>query len=260
MGILSFTVIQADLHWENAAANRAMFVQKISEIGLTKQVYVLPEMFTTGFSMNPSALAETMEGDTLTWMKNLAAQYESILCGSIIIEENGSFFNRFVWVQPDGIVHTYNKRHLFAYAGEHEHYQAGNSRLIVQANGLKINCNVCYDLRFPVWVRQKYDELYDVLIYVANWPIRRAAAWKSLLVARAIENQCYVIGVNRVGEDGNGHQYNGDTMIIDPLGNIVFHNAKEATSFTCVIDKSKIDEIRTQIPFLKDADKFEIID
>ena len=257
---LSVTLIQSNLVWENKAANLAQFAQKIQSKTGPGQLVILPEMFSTGFSMNPAQLAETMEGNTVQWMKTMAAQQKIILTGSVIIEEEGQFYNRLLWVLPNGTVAHYNKRHLFAFAGENQFYASGNKRFIASVNGWKINLQICYDLRFPVWARQQVQAApeYDLLVYVANWPERRNHAWKTLLTARAIENQCYVIGVNRVGEDANGINHSGDTMLIDPLGQVVYHCAHEEAISTHILDQQHLQDIRQRFPFWKDADQFNI--
>lgn len=261
MSQLSISLVQTRLHWEDKAANLAMFEKKIKGITGKTEVVVLPEMFSTGFSMQPKKLAETMEGDTVTWMKNIAASQKIILTGSVIIEEGGHFFNRLLWVLPNGSVGTYDKRHRFAYAGEDKEYTAGNRRLIASVKGWRINLQVCYDLRFPVWSRQGPGEQpeYDVLLYVANWPERRSHAWKSLLTARAIENQCYVVGLNRVGEDGNGIAHSGNSMVLDPLGATLFHLENEEAVHSIVLEKETLDTSREKFPFWKDADTFKIL-
>jgi omega-amidase len=223
---------------------------------------VLPEMFSTGFSMNADVLAETMQGPTVQWMKKAAAAHKIILTGSVIIEEDGNYYNRAIWMQPNGQMGCYNKRHLFAYADEDKHYTAGRQRFIASANGWKIALFVCYDLRFPVWSRQQFDMEqnfeYDVAIYVANWPQRRSIAWKSLLQARAIENQCYVVGVNRVGNDGNDIYYSGDSMVIDPLGEVLYQKTDAEDVFTVTLQKETLQEVRKKFPFWRDADAFHI--
>ncbi len=261
MSILNITTIQTYLTWENKIENLKMFSEKIAAIEETTEIVVLPEMFSTGFSMNPAALAETMEGDTFNWMKETAMQEKIILTGSIIIEEEGKYFNRLIWMLPNGQFATYDKRHLFAFAGEHNNYTAGNKRLIASVKGWKINLQVCYDLRFPVWARQQAEgnlPEYDVLIYVANWPERRSHAWKTLLCARAIENQCYVVGVNRVGNDGNGIYHSGNTMVIDPLGEVLYHLKDEEDCFTISLEKEHLQQVREKFPFWKDGDNFKI--
>jgi predicted amidohydrolase len=259
--MLSVTLIQSDLVWENKPANLLQFEQKIKSIQTPTNLVILPEMFTTGFSMNPSALAENMEGTTVQWMKKMAAQYKIILTGSVIIQENNQYFNRLLWVLPNGMIGSYDKRHRFAFAGEHNHYTAGNKRLISSVNGWRINLQICYDLRFPIWARQQSTSTepeFDVLIYVANWPERRSYAWKSLLVARAIENQCYVIGVNRVGNDGNGIAHSGDSMVVDPLGEIIYTNNQQEDIYTLLLNKNTLADVRSKFPFWKDADEFNI--
>ncbi|MDQ2719239.1 MAG: amidohydrolase [Bacteroidota bacterium] len=265
MSSLTITIIQTDLFWEDKKANLEMLQKKIESISEKTEIVILPEMFTTGFTMKPKIFSETMEGKTMQWMKNISAKKKIILTGSIIIEENAKYFNRLIWMLPTGEYGFYDKRHLFAYAGEHMHYSAGNKKLITSVKGWKINLQVCYDLRFPVWARQSAHSFgeglrpeYDLLINVANWPQKRSLAWKTLLAARAIENQCYVIGVNRIGQDGNEISYYGDSMIIDPLGEIIYQKNKEEDIFTYTLQKEKIEETRNHFPFWKDADSFII--
>ena len=261
MSTLTCTLIQTKLFWEDAAANRQMLEEKINSIKEKTEVVILPEMFSTGFSMQPEKFAETMNGETVAWMKRIAMSKKIILTGSLMIEENGEYFNRLIWMLPNGEYGCYDKRHLFAYGDENNHYSKGNKRLIGCAKGWKLNLQVCYDLRFPVWARQCIRDNnfeFDVLIYVANWPARRSLAWKTLLQARAIENQCYVIGVNRVGDDGNAVYRSGDSMVVDPLGDILYHKKDEEDIFTIALNKQHLEEIRNRFPFWKDADKFTI--
>lgn len=261
MSTLTITTIQSDLVWEEKSANLRILEQKIAGIEEKTEVVVLPEMFSTGFSMNPGLLAETMDGETIQWMQRISNQNNIIVTGSIIIKENENYYNRLVWMLPNGQHGHYDKRHLFAFGEEDKHYSPGNKRLIASVKGWKINLQVCYDLRFPVWARQQPSDTgpeYDVLIYVANWPERRSYAWKTLLCARAIENQCYVIGVNRVGSDANNIYYSGNTLVIDPLGQVLYHMADEEDIFTITLQKEKLDEVRTKFPFWKDADSFNI--
>lgn len=262
MSDLTVSLIQANLHWEDVAANLAMFDQKINSIKEKTEVIVLPEMFSTGFSMQSERLAQTMDGSAVQWMKQKAKEKNVIITGSLIIEEGGEYFNRLIWMLPNGAFGTYNKRHLFGFAGEHDHYTAGDKRLIAQVKGWKLNLSVCYDLRFPVWARNSILEngepAYDVLINVANWPERRNTPWRALLQARAIENQCYVIGVNRVGNDGNDIYHSGDSSIIDPIGEIIYHKAHDEDVFTYTLSRSHLNELRARFPFLKDADRFII--
>lgn len=267
MSSLTFTLIQTALLWENKEANLQMLEQKIASIKEKTQVVVLPEMFSTGFSMKPQQFAETMDGPTVQWMKRVATSKRIALTGSIIIEEDGRYYNRLIWMLPNGKCGIYNKRHLFAFAGEDQHYTPGTQRLIASANGWKINLMVCYDLRFPVWSRQsplqkEGDEStpeYDILVYVANWPERRSHAWKTLLQARAIENQCYVIGVNRTGNDGNNIYHSGDSMVVNAVGEVLYHKAHEEDIFTITLDKAHLQKVREKMPFLKDADSFLIL-
>ncbi|QEH39823.1 amidohydrolase [Chitinophaga sp. XS-30] len=263
MSDLTVSLIQADLHWEDIPANLAMFGQKIDSIKTRTEVIVLPEMFSTGFSMQSSRLAETMDGSAVQWMKQKAREKNVIITGSLIIEENGAYFNRLIWMLPNGTYGTYDKRHLFAFADEHNHYRAGDKRLIAQVKGWKICLNICYDLRFPVWARNTIQEdgnpAYDVLVNVANWPERRSTPWRALLQARAIENQCYAIGVNRVGNDGNNIYHSGDTSLIDPVGEIIYHKAHDEDVFTYTLSRSHLDDLRAKFPFMKDADRFMIL-
>lgn len=262
---LIITMIQSDLVWEDRKANLERFEEKIKGHNNKMEVVVLPEMFSTGFSMKPSLHAETMNGESVQWMKRVAAENNIIITGSLIISENGDYFNRMVWMLPNGEFGFYDKRHLFAYAGEDEHYTSGNKRLIASVKGWKVNLQVCYDLRFPVWARQVVpltdndnDPEYDVLIYAANWPEKRVHAWKTLLQARAIENQCYVVGVNRVGDDANGNHYSGDSMVVDPLGQPLVHAGDDEGIFTYALKFDELQAVRDKLPFLKDADPFII--
>lgn len=261
MSTLTLTGIQTALHWEKHAANRNMFEEKIKSITGKTEIIILPETFSTGFSMKPKELAETMDGETVKWMKRIASEKKSIITGSVIMEENGSYFNRLLWMLPNGQNGLYDKRHLFGYAGENAEFTSGTKRLIASVKGWKINLLVCYDLRFPVWSRQQTQEdepEYDLLIYVANWPERRNHAWKTLLQARAIENQCYVVGVNRVGNDGNNIYHSGDSMVVDPMGEILYTKAHDEDIFTVTLQKEKLEEVRAKLPFWKDGDNFMI--
>ncbi len=260
MSSLHISIIQTKLFWEDKTANLSMLEEKIKSITEKTEIVVLPEMFSTGFSMNPSDLAETMEGPTVNWMKKMAADKKIIITGSIIIQENNQYYNRLLWVLPNGTIGHYDKRHRFAFAGEDQHYSNGHKRLIAQVKGWKINLQICYDLRFPVWARQQSEQEpeYDILLYVANWPERRNHAWKTLLTARAIENQSYVIGVNRVGEDGKGIYHSGNSMVIDPLGEVLYHKEHDEDIFTIQLEKNTLTEVRTKFPFWKDADDFFI--
>lgn len=262
MSALSITTIQTNLIWEDKAANLYALEQKINSIQNPTEIVVLPEMFSTGFSMQPSLFAETMEGETLNWMKKVSIQNKIILTGSIIIEEEGKYYNRLIWMLPNGEYGYYDKRHLFAFGQEDKFYNAGNKRLIAQVKGFKINLQVCYDLRFPVWARQQNKSggmEYDVLIYIANWPEKRSHAWKTLLCARAIENQCYVVGVNRVGTDGNNIYHSGNSLVIDPLGQVLYHMPDDEDVNTVTISKDYLNEVREKFPFWKDGDEFSLV-
>ena len=263
MSSLTVTLIQTELHWENKEANLSMLEKKIRNLQPPQQVVVLPEMFSTGFSMRPETLAEPMTGPTVKWMKELAATKKIILTGSLIIEEGGRYFNRLIWMLPNGQCGYYDKKHLFAFGEEDKHYTAGTERFIASVNGWKVALMVCYDLRFPVWARQQNEPgeefEYDLLIYVANWPQRRSHAWKSLLVARAIENQSYVVGVNRVGTDGKGIFHSGDSMLIDPLGEVLFHKEDDEAVFTGTLHKAQLQQVRARFPFWRDKDRFVVV-
>lgn len=266
MSTLTISLIQADLKWQDVAANLSMFEEKINNIEERTEVIILPEMFSTGFSMQPELYAEKMDGETVEWMRKIATNKKVIVTGSLMIEENGKYYNRLIWMLPNGQYGHYDKRHLFAYAGEDKHYTRGNKRLIASVKGWKLNLQVCYDLRFPVWARQSKSTLdgiegleYDVLIYVANWPERRSVMWRSLLQARAIENQCYCIGVNRVGKDGNDINHSGDSMIVTPLGEILYHKQHGEDVFTFTLHKEDLNTVREKMPFWKDADPFMIL-
>jgi omega-amidase len=262
MSTLTITTIQSNLFWEDNQANMQMLQQKIDSITDKTEIVILPEMFTTGFSMQPELFAETMDGETVEWMKMVSNKNGIVLTGSVMIEEDGKYFNRLIWILPNGQLGYYDKRHLFAYGEEDKHYSSGNKRLIASVKGWKINLQVCYDLRFPVWARQQPKDgapEYDVLIYVANWPERRSHAWKTLLCARAIENQCYVIGVNRVGDDAKNIHYSGNSLVIDPMGQVLYHMADEEDINTITLSKEKLEEVRTRFPFLNDADDFSIL-
>ena len=258
---LIITLIQSDSFWEDKEKNLQMFEEKIKSISKKTELVILPEMFSTGFSMKPKLFAENMHDASVEWMKKIATTHKIILTGSLIIEEEGNFYNRLIWMLPNGQYGFYNKRHLFAFAGENEQYTPGNKRMITSVNGWKVNVQICYDLRFPVWSRQSILEgnhEYDVLLFVANWPQSRSTAWKTLLQARAIENQCYVVGLNRVGNDGNKIYYSGNSMIIDPLGEILYHKEDEEDEFTTTLNKQHLEECRNKFPFWKNADNFVI--
>ncbi|WP_298419326.1 amidohydrolase [uncultured Kordia sp.] len=252
---LKVALIQTNLVWEHPAENRLQLDQKIKAISTSVDLIVLPEMFTSGFTMNPAQVAEEMEGETLTWLKKLAKEKNAAITGSLVITEHGNHYNRSIFVLPSGVVETYDKRHTFTLAGEHEVYTAGAEKNIITYKGWKICPLICYDLRFPVWARNV--ESYDVLLYVANWPKPRISAWDALLKARAIENMSYCIGVNRVGLDANSHEYPGHCAAYDVLGEkltSIEPNTEETAIIT--LTKSNIETYRNKLKFLDDKDAF----
>lgn len=254
---LRVALIQSDLVWENPTENRKKFEEKINSLSDEIDLIVLPEMFTTGFTMNASDVAETMEGETIQWLQDLAQKRSIAITGSIIIREDDYFYNRLLFVHPSGKIDSYNKKHTFTLAGEHEVFSAGTERIIVDYKGWKICPLICYDLRFPVWARN--TENYDLLLYVASWPKPRIEAWDSLLKARAIENMSYTIGVNRVGVDPNKYEYIGNTVCYDTLGNCLAKNNQGTEEILIVeLDKDKQIETRKRFRFLDDRDAFVI--
>lgn len=258
MSPLTVAIVQSELRWHDAAANRLTFENAIRDLDSEVDLIVLPEMFTTGFTMDARGQAESMQGSSVNWLRDTARQCGSALCGSLVIEDGGRYFNRFVMMQPDGTAACYDKRHLFRLAGEDEHYAAGRNLQIVDLQGWRVRPMVCYDLRFPIWSRRRRHEDFDILIYVANWPSPRHQAWETLLRARAIENQCYVIGVNRVGTDNNGLSYAGGSVVIDFFGNELVNLGREPGSATVALDGTALQEFRERFPFDADADSFEI--
>jgi omega-amidase len=262
---LRIALIQTDIHWENIAANLGMLDKKISTITDEVDLIALPEMFSTGFSMAADRFAEPMNGGAVRWLKKIAATRNCVITGSLVLydehEGQKKYYNRVVWMKPDGQYETYDKRHLFSMSDEPKIYTAGDKRLIQSINGWKICPLICYDLRFPVWSRNAINDnreaTFDLLLYVANWPERRVLAWKTLLQARAIENQCYVAGVNRIGKS-DSINYTGASSAIDPLGNILYRKEDEADIAVVTLNYEEMIKIRRQFPFLKDADDFEI--
>ncbi|HPI55122.1 MAG TPA: amidohydrolase [Chitinophagaceae bacterium] len=258
MSTLTVSLIQSDLRWEQQEANLQQLQQKMNAIAEPSELIILPEMFTTGFSMQPEGKADTMDGASIQWMQKMAAQRKAIVTGSIMIQEGPQFYNRLIWMQPNGVFGTYDKRHLFSYAGEHNHFTAGQKRFIGQLKGWKICTQICYDLRFPVWNRLQTANEYDVLMIVANWPSTRIAAWDTLLRARAIENQCYVIAVNRVGQDENGLEYPGHSSVIAPTGEIMYMGKNTEEVKTITLQKELVQQTRERFPFANDKDSFTI--
>ncbi|PIV58682.1 MAG: amidohydrolase [Bacteroidetes bacterium CG02_land_8_20_14_3_00_31_25] len=257
MSILKISLIQSNLAWENPDKNLQMFEKKITEIKRESDIVLLPEMFTTGFSMNPKPLAETMDGKTVLWIKKQANENNFALGGSVIIKDNNNFYNRFIFVEPNGLIRYYDKHHLFSITGENNEYTAGNARTIIKYKGFKFLLQICYDLRFPVWMRNKND--YDAILLVANWPERRKEAWKQLLIARAMENQCYIAAVNRVGNDGNNISHTGDSMILDYAGRILI-SAKPFREeiINYEFNLNNLNDAKEKFPSWKDSDEFEI--
>jgi len=254
---LMVTLVQTSLHWHQPEKNREMLTKKLSAVTQPTSLIILPEMFTTGFSMAAPALAETMAGPTLPWLATQAAKHQAVLTGSYIVKEKDQYFNRLVWMQPDGNYQYYDKRHLFRMAGETDIYTAGEQKLIPTLKGWRVCPLICYDLRFPVWSRNHQNQ-YDLLLYVANWPEKRRSAWQTLLPARAIENLAYAIGVNRVGADGNGITYTGDSAVHDFLGQTIWHQSNEEVIQTLTLDSTALAAYRKAFPAYLDADNFQI--
>lgn len=251
---MKISLIQTTLKWEDQQANRQNFTRLINSIDEQTDLVVLPEMFATGFTMKPETVAESMDGETVQWMKAIASQKSFAVTGSLVIKEKDNYFNRLFFVYPDGSMKTYDKRHLFSLAGEDKAYTQGNEKLIVEYKGWKICPLVCYDLRFPVFSRNLED--YDLLLYVANWPSPRVLAWNTLLKARAIENMCYTAGVNRIGQDENGHDYPGYSQVVDCLGNELATANDAEEVITVSLDKDAMLQTRKRFGFLNDRDHF----
>lgn len=251
---LKVTLIQTELIWEDIESNIARFDALIDAIEDITHLIVLPEMFTTGFSMNAANLAQDMKESSVEWLRDKSRNKNVDIVGSIIAKEDGKFFNRLIWAKPEGKIFTYDKRHLFRMAGEEKVYSAGSKNITVELRGWKIRPFVCYDLRFPIWTRN-ISKQYDAALFIANWPERRSLHWNILLQARAIENQCYTIGVNRVGIDGNDHPYSGDSSIIDPWGKILFQKSNQSCTHTAELSYGILQKAREAFPFWMDADK-----
>ena len=253
---MKVTLIQTALVWHDPIANCEHFDGWLERIDPDTDLVLLPEMFSTGFTMSSSVVAESMDGPTVKWMRERAADVDVVLGGSIVIKDDGRYFNRFVWVRPDGSITTYDKRHRFRMAGEHLYYAAGEDRVIVELAGFKVCLMVCYDLRFPVFFRSRGD--YDVIVCVANWPAARQLAWSTLLRARAIENQAYVVGLNRVGTDGSDIVYRGGSGAYDFLGETLAEELDVEAAITVDLDKPELDAYRAAFPAWRDADEFEV--
>lgn len=261
---LYISLVQTSVYWESPAENRSRFEALLEGVGETDLI-VLPEMFSTGFSMKPEELSEPMEGPSMKWMQEQAHQHQAVITGSLIIQDEGRFFNRLIWMRPNGSYDFYDKRHLFSFAQEEEHYTAGKHRLVVDLNGWRVCPLVCYDLRFPGWVRNQAldhtssDPVYDLLIFVANWPAARSSAWTNLLEARAHENQSYVAGVNRIGKDGNGIPHSGNSLLIDPKGTIISDiepNQESVRTYT--LSYAQLESFRAKFTAWKDADNLSL--
>ena len=254
---LNIVGIQADLSWENPAENRAFFEEQINSLSENTDLVVLPEMFTTGFTMNPEKVAEKMDGETIAWMQKMASEKQAAITGSLVIEDDNKYYNRLVFVHPSGKIETYDKRHSFTLAGEDKVYNSGDKILIVNYKGWRICPLICYDLRFPVWARN--TENYDLLIFMANWPVTRIKAWDTLLKARAIENMSYAIGINRTGKDANNYEYSGNSLVIDYLGEELAALSKNQVGILkATFVKSDQKKIREKLGFLNDRDFFKI--
>ena len=261
MNNLRITLCQVDIEWQSKEANLNRYSELISGLKGKTDLVIFPETFTTGFSMDVPELAEEMNGPTVTWMKDQAAKLDVSVVASLLCRDGEKLYNRFVWARPNGTVEHYDKRHLFSFAKEDKHFSVGKERKIITQADWQFMPQVCYDLRFPVFSRNTSKNRYDVLIYVANWPFARASAWKSLLIARAHENQCYVIGVNRVGKDGSGIEYIGGSMTVSPKGEVLSSLEGENEMLqTVVLDKAALDDFREKFRPLDDADEFEIKD
>ncbi len=255
--ILNVSLLQLDLIWENTQANREKCEQYFKQLPKDCDLVVLPEMFTSGFTMSPENVAETMDGETIQWLKKWALQLDAAICGSLVVIENGMYYNRFVFVKPNGSVALYNKRHTFNMAGEGEKYEAGTKQTIIKYKSWSIFPQVCYDLRFPVFARNTME--YDLVIYVANWPKTRVAAWDTLLQARAIENMSYSIGVNRVGTDGNNLEYVGHSAVYNALGSTQIKNQIGEGILSTSLSKTHLKKTRQKLPFLEDKDRFTLL-
>ncbi len=260
MNDLKVTLVQSKLYWEDRKKNLAHFTGLLKKLKRgSSDIIILPEMFATGFSMNSNHLGEDMDGESITWMRLMAAEKNAVITGSLVIKEGDDYFNRLIWMTPEGSLRIYDKRHLFRMAKEDQHYAAGRQKLIVEYKGWRICPMICYDLRFPVWCRNTSSQKYDLLLFVANWPVKRVMAWRQLLIGRAIENQCFVAGVNRIGKDGNGISYNGHSAVIDPTGKKISRTrASVQTTETIKLSAHELEKTRRALPFLNDADEFEL--
>lgn len=256
MSTLNVTIVQSDLHWHDPESNLREFSRLLAEVDKPTDLVVLPEMFSTGFTMEAEANAERMDGRSVSWMSETAKRTGAVVCGSLIIKDDDNYFNRMILMRPDGNFDFYDKRHLFRLAGEHEHYSPGSDLVTFRLKDFRVRPLVCYDLRFPAWSRNRND--YDLLVYSANWPEPRHLAWETLLRARAIENLCYVVGVNRVGTDGNGIRHKGGSVVVDYLGNDLTPATDGVGTWSATLDLGKLKAFREKFPFHLDADRFAI--
>ncbi len=255
---LNISFLQYNIIWEDPVANKKKIEIMVGSGKPDSSLLILPEMFTTGFTMNPGRLAESMDGDSVRWMREKAGDWDVVVAGSLVIREGSKIYNRFIWMTPTGEFSYYDKRHLFRMGEENHHYASGKQKLICRLSGWRIRPLICYDLRFPVWARNRND--YDILVYVANWPDSRRNVWSSLLIARALENQSYVVGVNRTGKDANGISYSGDSVIIDPRGKIISSTKGSGESFESVsLSMDKLIDFRKKFPAWMDGDDFTIL-
>jgi omega-amidase len=253
---MRINIVQPDIIWEDPESNKKKLTQIFDQVNGNVDVFLLPELFLTGFTMNVTELAVGMNGTHIEWMQSISQEYKACLCGSVIIKEKDKYFNRLIWMFPDGSLQYYDKRHLFRMGQENRYYYPGEKHLIISHNQWSIMPLICYDLRFPVWSRN--TQSYDILVYHANWPAPRNHVWEVLLKARAIENQAYVIGVNRVGKDGTGINYTGNSMLVNPKGEIIISLGSEETTATIDIDLESLQEFRQKFPVYLDADSFKI--
>lgn len=255
---IKITTFQAYLFWENVEKNLQNLALRLSSLREKTDLILLPEMFNTGFTMNVEKCAEKMDGPSMHWLYEMSKKFDCVVAGSLIIEEQDKYYNRFIWMSPDGSFVHYDKRHLFGMAKEDDVFTAGKSRIVLQLKGWKICPMICYDLRFPVWSRNQVDG-YDLLVYIASWPDKRSAHWRTLIPARALENQAFVIGVNRVGYDGNEVYYSGGSMCISPVGDVVYYKPEDEDLYTFTLNPKDLENARAQFPFLKDGDNFSIL-
>ncbi|MBE8720051.1 amidohydrolase [Sphingobacterium pedocola] len=255
---IKITTFQAYLFWENVEKNLQNLALRLSSLREKTDLILLPEMFNTGFTMNVEKCAEKMDGPSMHWLYEMSKKFDCVVAGSLIIEEEDKYYNRFIWMSPDGSFVHYDKRHLFGMAKEDDVFTAGKSRIVLQLKGWKICPMICYDLRFPVWSRNQVDG-YDLLVYIASWPDKRSAHWRTLIPARALENQAFVIGVNRVGYDGNEVYYSGGSMCISPVGDVVYYKPEDEDLYTFTLNPKDLENARAQFPFLKDGDNFSIL-